>query len=284
MIISASRRCDVPNYKSDWFLDSLKAGEILLPTHSFISKKITLRKDIIDCIVFWTKNPEPMIPRIHELDGYPYYFQFTITGYGKRIEPGVPDKRHMLDVFCRLADEIAPMPVIWRYDPIAISPSYTVEYHKSAFRQIVERLEGKSNRCVISFIDIYGKVQNKVSQMQFRTPTIPEIEDMCSYMAEIARQHGMVVETCSERLNLLKYGIQPTHCIDANLIEQITGKDAIDGEGSVTASRLWLLSERGCGNLSYLWKQLHLLLCELRLTVTEECDWKEIAKENEKEK
>lgn len=224
MIISASRRCDVPNYKSDWFLDSLKAGEILLPTHSFVSKKITLRKDIIDCIVFWTKNPEPMIPRIHELDGYPYYFQFTITGYGKRIEPGVPDKRHMLDVFCRLADEIAPMPVIWRYDPIAISPSYTVEYHKSAFRQIVERLEGKSNRCVISFIDIYGKVQNKVSQMQFRTPTIPEIEDMCSYMAEIARQHGMVVETCSERLNLLKYGIQPTHCIDANLIEQITGK------------------------------------------------------------
>ena len=84
MIISASRRCDVPNYKSDWFLDSLKAGEILLPTHSFISKKITLRKDIIDCIVFWTKNPEPMIPRIHELDGYPYYFQFTITGYAMR--------------------------------------------------------------------------------------------------------------------------------------------------------------------------------------------------------
>ena len=96
MIISASRKCDIPNYASDWFIESIKKGTITFPMNLFMERSINVTPDNTDCIVFWTKNPEPMMSRINELSDYTYYFQFTLTGYSKRIEPGVPDKHHMI--------------------------------------------------------------------------------------------------------------------------------------------------------------------------------------------
>lgn len=225
MIISASRRCDIPNYKSDWFFEALKNGKIVAPMNPFLSKSISLTKENVDCFVFWTKNPEPMLKRLDELNGYPFYFQFTLTGYSKRIEPGVPDKHHMLSVFRTLSERTSPKQVIWRYDPIFFSEAYTMEYHKKAFRSIAEVLEGYTERCVISFIDIYGKLQSRVAPYGIRSPQTKEIMELAQFISETAEKHRIQVETCAEKIDLSKFGIYPTHCIDAALISQLTGKD-----------------------------------------------------------
>lgn len=95
--------------------------------------KLTLSPDVVDCIVFWTKNPEPMFHRLSELSAYHYYFQFTLTGYGKDMEAGVPHKKEqMIPVFQRLSDKIGSNRVIWRYDPIVFTETYTPDYHLKA--------------------------------------------------------------------------------------------------------------------------------------------------------
>lgn len=224
MIISASRRCDIPNYQSDWFYEAIKSQELTFPQNLFLGKRIPLKKEDVDCIVFWTKNPEPMLYRLHELDGYHYYFQFTLTGYSRKIEPGVPDKIHMLEVFKNLSVMTSLEQVIWRYDPIFLSKEYDLDYHKKAFQKIAESLDGYTKRCVISFVDIYGHVKPGLEKLGIREPSWPEIQYLAEYLSETARKHGISVETCAERADLSAYGINKTHCIDAALIESLTGK------------------------------------------------------------
>lgn len=95
MILSVSRRTDIPNYYSEWFFNRIKEGYLYVrnPMNFHQISKISLSPELVDCIVFWTKNPKPMLNRLIELKDYHYYFQFTLTGYGKNIEPNVPHKK-----------------------------------------------------------------------------------------------------------------------------------------------------------------------------------------------
>lgn len=121
MIISASRRTDIPNYYSEWFYNRIKEGFLYVrnPMNAHQISEIKITPEIVDCIVFWTKNPLPMMSRLDELKDYPYYFQFTLTGYGKDVEANLPNKKtEMIPVFQELAEKIGKEKVIWRYDPI----------------------------------------------------------------------------------------------------------------------------------------------------------------------
>ena len=143
MILSVSRRTDIPNYYADWFYNRIKEGFLYVrnPMNYHQVSRIELSPDLVDCIVFWTKNPEPMMARLHELDDYAYYFQFTLTGYGRDIEPNVPHKKdRMIPVFQRLSETIGSSRVVWRYDPILFNDVYTEEYHLRAFERIADAL------------------------------------------------------------------------------------------------------------------------------------------------
>ena len=136
MILSVSRRTDIPNYYSEWFLNRIKEGYLYVrnPFHARQVSKITVSPERVDCIVFWTKNPEPMFSRLDELDAYPYYFQFTLTGYGRDIESHIPHKKKvMIPIFQTLSDRIGREKVIWRYDPILFTDRYSPQYHIRAF-------------------------------------------------------------------------------------------------------------------------------------------------------
>ena len=89
MIISASRRTDIPTYYSDWLFNRLKEEYVLVrnPMNIHQIGRINLSPDVVDGIVFWTKNPVPMLNRLSELERYNYYFQFTLTAYDKDVEP-----------------------------------------------------------------------------------------------------------------------------------------------------------------------------------------------------
>jgi len=226
MILSVSRRTDVPNYYSDWFFNRIKEGFVYVrnPMNVHQVSKIDLSPDVVDCIVFWTKNPEPMIDRLDELKAYKYYFQFTLTGYGRDIEPGVPHKRDvMIPVFQRLSEKTGREKIIWRYDPVMFTEKYTPEYHFRAFGQIAEALKGYTDKCVISFADIYEKNRKRMDVLKTYSLDSGRLMDFAQRLARIAQENNMETGSCAEKIDLEQCGIKHNCCIDKKLIETITG-------------------------------------------------------------
>ena len=158
MIISASRRTDIPAYYSEWFINRVKEKYLYVrnPMNIHQIGKISLDRNVVDGIVFWTKNPIPMLPRLDQLKEYIYYFQFTLTAYGPEIESGLPSKNiKLIPAFQELSNKIGKERVIWRYDPIFLNERYTMDYHKKYFRVLASKLAGYTEKCTISFLDLY---------------------------------------------------------------------------------------------------------------------------------
>lgn len=226
MILSVSRRTDVPNYYFDWFLNRIKEGFLYVrnPMNAHQISKIPLSADMVDCIVFWTKNPANALERLDELKGYQYYFQFTLTGYGKDVEPNIPDKkREIIPTFIKLSERIGKKRVIWRYDPIFISDKYTAEYHLRAFEEIAKSLSGYTDKVVISFVDMYDKTKRNTTDLNIKNITAGEMKDIAGKMYNIAHNYGLVIETCAEQIDLTDIGISHGSCIDKQLIEELIG-------------------------------------------------------------
>ncbi len=226
MILSVSRRTDIPNYYFDWFCNRIREGYLYVrnPMNDRQVSCIDLSPEVVDCIVFWTKNPAAMMEMLAEIEKYPYYVQFTLTGYGRDIEPGLPDKQTvLLGRFQELSRMIGKKRVIWRYDPILFNPVYTPDYHRRAFAAIAGKLEGYTERVVISFVDSYAKIRKNMAALQARDLPKGELGKFAMQLAAIARRHGMAVESCAETINLDEAGIRHGSCIDAMLIEEITG-------------------------------------------------------------
>lgn len=226
MIISASRRTDIPNYYSEWFLNRIKEGYVYVrnPMNPRQVSKIALSPEVVDCIVFWTKNPKPMLAKLDALNAYIYYFQFTLTGYGADIECGLPDKKlDVIPTFQKLSQKVGAQRVIWRYDPILFTEYYTLEYHLKTFSEIAERLRGYTEKCVISFVDIYAKTQKNMQALRIRSLEENELFAFAAKIAQIARENGMKIASCAEAVDLSACGIAHNCCIDKDLIAQITG-------------------------------------------------------------
>lgn len=157
MILSASRRTDIPAFYSDWFYRRVKEGRVCVrnPLNPHQVSEIPITPEVVDCIVFWTKDPAPMLDRLEELGDYMYYSQYTLNAYDRRIEPRVPDMDQRLETFRRLAERLGKERVIWRYDPILLTGDLDPDYHARAFRRIAEELKGCTEKAVISFVDVY---------------------------------------------------------------------------------------------------------------------------------
>ena len=226
MIISVSRRTDIPNYYSEWFLNRTKEGFVLVrnPVNFRQISRIRLAPDVVDGIVFWTKNPAPIISRLPELDEYMYYFQFTLTPYGKDIEPNIPEKSRVLAVFKRLSEMIGPDRVIWRYDPILINEKYTVAYHLDAFGRMAEELRNYTRKVTISFVDEnYRGVKLSLRKLALSPFSVETQVDLASRLAEIARSCGLAIDACAEKIDLQRFGIEHARCIDDRLFEKLLG-------------------------------------------------------------
>lgn len=226
MILSVSRRTDIPNYYSDWFYNRIKEGFLYVknPMNTHQVSRINLSPEVIDCIVFWSKNPQKMINRLDELKEYSYYFQISLTGYGKDVEPGLPDKKEVLiPTFKKLSDKVGRKRIIWRYDPILLNEKYTKEYHYRAFETIATELQGYTDRVVISFVDLYAKTQRNTAPLKLQDMSKDDMREIAQKLAEIAHSKGLEIESCAELIDLESVGIRHGHCIDKNLIEEIIG-------------------------------------------------------------
>lgn len=216
MILSVSRRTDIPALYASWFFRRWEVGEVWV--RNPMNPRRIMQIDLRDAegIVFWTKNPLPMIERLGELGNLPFYFQFTLTPYGRDWEPGLPHKRQvLLPAFQTFSRQLGSERVLWRYDPILLDPVWTVERHIETFSRMASLLEGYTPTCTISFLDEYRSILPVLKQKQARSPNAQEIQQLAAGFSKIAAEHKISLFTCGEAVDLGEYNILHGKCVDA---------------------------------------------------------------------
>jgi DNA repair photolyase len=229
MIISASRRTDIPAYYSDWLLNRIKVRCVCVrnPMNIHQISKINLDPNVVDCIVFWSKNPKPMLDKLQHINEYAYYFQFTLNPYDTDIETMLPSKKEILETFKKLSDAIGSQKVIWRYDPVLLNKKYTVAYHIDKFYEFAKELKGYTEKVTFSFIDFYKKITENIKSFNIDETTNDEKNIIADSFSQIAKENRLSIGTCAEGIDLSKYDIVHARCIDDRLIAEIIGYNFI---------------------------------------------------------
>ena len=224
MIISASRRTDIPTYYPDWLFNRLREEYVLVrnPMNVHQVGKINLSPEVVDGLVLWTKNPIPMFGRLSELEKYNFYFQFTLNAYGKDVEPNVPSKNDtIIPAFIELSKAIGRDRVIWRYDPIFFNENYTMEYHCRYFKKLTSILSDYTEKCTISFLDLYRNTARNIQPLQIQIETHEQQLELLSSFSQIAKQYGIYIDTCAEAIELGGLDIPHACCIDKERLERL---------------------------------------------------------------
>ncbi|MBR5095977.1 MAG: DUF1848 domain-containing protein [Treponema sp.] len=226
MILNTGQRTDIPAFFSEWFINRVNEGFVMVrnPYNPSAVTRFEIRPDLVDLIGFCTKNPLLLLPFVEELDkrGYGQYWQFTITPYGRDIEPGVPDKHECLEAFKKLARLVGKERVVWRYDPIFIDQKYTADYHRRAFETMARALSGWTDWCVISFIDLFPKVKKNFPEAR----PLDEQEQIAlgKDLIEIAAANKIGIRTCGEGTVLKAYGADTDGCMTPAIYERAVGQ------------------------------------------------------------
>jgi len=234
MIISASRRTDLPAFYSSWFINRIRAGFCTVPNpfNPHQVAHISLKPEDVEVIVFWTRNPRPLFPYLDELDkgGYGYYFQYTLTGYPRELETHTPSLEAAVQTFRQLVERVGSRRVIWRYDPIVLGQLTPPDFHRRRFKEIAQALRGCTHRSVISLLDVYPKLKKRLEKAQRMDlgllpidETQPLIGELISDLVEVADQNQMELVSCAEELDLSPYDVRPGKCIDDGLIFDLFG-------------------------------------------------------------
>ncbi len=240
MIISASRRTDIPAWYGDWFIHRLREGfcEVQNPFNAGQVSRISLAREDVDCIVFWTRFPRTLEPHLALLEelGYPYYFLYTVLDYPRELEPHSPPLESRIDLFLRISEMIGPSRMVWRYDPILITPYLNTAYHAAAFGKIASLLRGAAERIIVSLYDAYGEADKRLEDrprkyrpsLRTRGPErVPPAEatglaGLFSVLKETALRNGMEIQSCA---GSLPGAVKEGSCIDPELIERLCGAE-----------------------------------------------------------
>lgn len=183
-------------------------------------------------IVFWSKNPKPMMRFLPELDatGINYYFQYTVNDYeGLPLEPHVPPLTERIDTFQSLSEKLGKKRVIWRFDPLLLTDDLTVDRLVERIARVAERLSPYTERLVFSFADIavYRKVRSNLARenVNYRGFTSDLMADVAERLQALNRRWGLKLGTCAEGIDLDSYGIEHNRCIDDRLMIEVFGHD-----------------------------------------------------------
>ena len=192
--------------------------------------RISLKPQDVDAIVFWSKNPAPMLPYLEELDrlGFRYYFQFTVNDYPTKLEPNIPSLDERIATFLNLSHHVGPLRVIWRYDPIILSNVTDAEFHLQRFSHIAKELKGSTSRVIVSIVDFYQKTDRRLRPLEQEGFVFDKeaasgttIKELFKELAAIAGKHGMQIASCAEERDFSDIGIPRGQCIDPTLIRAL---------------------------------------------------------------
>lgn len=223
MILNTGSRTDIPAYYSDWFYNRIEAGYVYVRNPYYPSQitKYLLKPDVIDIMVFCTKNPLPMLDRISLLSEFDTFWFVTITPYGKEIEPHVPPKKQVIHSFQQLSALVGNERMSWRYDPIFITDQYSIDYHIEQFAQMAKVLSGYTSQCVVSFIDLYEKTKRNFRGT--RSVTTEEQEILISTFSQIAKEYGLQIHLCCENAELVRENVDADGCMSKAVLEKSLG-------------------------------------------------------------
>jgi len=255
MIVSISRRCDIPRFNFDWFFERLDAGfaEVINPFNSRQRRRISLLptrnpghdwprpgssgEEGVDLFVFWTRDPVFILNHTEELEdrGYRFYVMITLTSYPALLEPNVPSAEAVVQTMRELTKKISPDRVIWRYDPLFLSNMTDLEFHRRNFSRLAVQLNGTVRRVIVSVYDEYPRAESRLARLESGglkrlahyensgTKILSgPVRNVLSELAQIARRERMEIQSCAEE-DLSDCGILPGACIDGNYIEKNFG-------------------------------------------------------------
>lgn len=236
MIVSASRRTDIPRFFMDWMMSRLEEGYALVrnPVNRTQVSHVALDADAVDCLAFWTKDPAPLLAQVARLERAapaPYFVQFTLNAYGADVEAGLPRKAELVETFRELARVLGPERVVWRYSPILLGGSggrYTEEHHLHYFETFARKLEGSTRACRLSFLDVYPKIAPRMKALGLFGVPEGRKAALALRLAEVGAAHGMEVGGCGDAA-LVQAGLAGAGCIDAALVVRVSGVDARAG-------------------------------------------------------
>ena len=230
IVLSVSRSTDIPAFYAQWFVERLQAGWCGW-INPFNQQKHRVSFDKARMIVFWSKNPRPMLERLDEVEALgfkQYYFQFTLNDYvAEGLEPNVPPVAERIDTFKQLSDRIGKERVIWRFDPLMLTEKISVDVLLARIGNIGRQLKGYTEKFVFSFIDIsaYRKVQKNLTGLGVREFLSDDQVEFARGLAELNREFGLELATCGELADLSEYGIRHNKCVDDELMMRLFHND-----------------------------------------------------------
>lgn len=224
MIINTGGRTDTVQYYTEWLLNRFSEGYAMSrnPLFPGTVTRYELDPSVVDCVVFCSKDYRPILPRLHEItDRFNTYFHYTITPYGRDVEPGVPSVDDSIDTLIELSETVGRQRVAWRYDPILLTDEYTVEHNIEAFADMCGRIAPYVDRCIFSFVEMYRKLDRNMPEI------VPMTEDDRERIAEglgrIAAENGMVIQTCGTDGDFSRYGIRTSGCMTLDILGRANG-------------------------------------------------------------
>ena len=224
MILNTGARTDTAQYFSKWLLKRFEEGYVYTRNPLFPNKvtRYELSPDKIDAVLFCSKNYAPILPRLREItDQYRTYFHYTITAYGRDIEPGVPSVEESIRTLIELEKIVGRGRIAWRYDPVLLTDTYTVERHLETFAYMAEQLAPHIDRCIFSFVEMYKKLKTNMPEL------VPLTEDDKQHLAEglgaTAAKYGMRIQTCGTNGDYSRYGIRSSGCATLEILGRANG-------------------------------------------------------------
>ncbi|MCR5176110.1 MAG: DUF1848 domain-containing protein [Anaerovibrio sp.] len=220
MIIQTGMRTDIPAFYPKWLFNRIKAGYVMVrnPYNPSQVTRYVLSPDVVDLICFCTKNPAPFLPYMDVLGEFGQYWFVTITPYGKDIEPNVPDKVKVMESFKCLSELVGVDSMGWRYDPILVDEAHSVDWHISQFQEMAAILAGYTRTCVISFIDLYKKVERNFPEA--RAVYQGDRLRLGKAFVDIGAKYGIIIRPCNEGDELASYGADCSGCMTVRTYEK----------------------------------------------------------------
>jgi len=233
IIISASRSTDIPTFYGDWFVSRWKAGYIKW-VNPFNGKPLYVSFKNSRCVVFWTKNPKPMMKHLNFLDANipHYYFQYSLNDYDREgFEAKVPSIESRIKTFKELSIRLGKKRVVWRFDPLILTNEISIDTLLHRIKRIGDELKNYTEKLVFSFVDIaiYKKVKNNLTKEEVNyiewTPKL--MREFAHGIYEINKSWGLSLGTCSEKIDLEAYNIVHNKCIDDDLMIDLFSNDKV---------------------------------------------------------
>lgn len=220
MILNTGARTDTVQ----WLLKRFEEGYVYARNPLFPNKvvKYELSPEKIDLVMFCSKNYKPILPRLHEItDKYRTYFHYTVTAYGKDVEPLVPSVDESIETLIALSKQVGKQRVAWRYDPVLLTDKYTIEVHAKTFEYMVEKLAPYIDRCIFSFVEMYKKLKTNMPEIVLLTET--DKNHIAEILGSIANKYGIHIQTCGTNGDYSQYGIRTSGCATLEILGAANG-------------------------------------------------------------